>query len=143
MKQKRYWWVSRNRGTDGYKMWLTKPTLIEGYYFGGLGEKWFCTEFFEAQTNITLQPGECKRIENPWWKAAQRKSDRCLKCGRRLAMGTALGELDWVPDDEPYKSGVPEPVMSYGNDVAEVTVNVEILGFVCPHCEKLQSGDLI
>jgi hypothetical protein len=77
----KWWWVSRNRAaaTDSYyHLWTEEPTCEKGqdgtiYYRNpnghSLGSQ--CAAIFELETGITLDPGECRRIANPFYAAAK------------------------------------------------------------------------
>ena len=70
-KMKKWWWVSRDATSEcsHYVVHRKKPLKNHTIY-----ARWylFAVEYdlWEEQFGITLKPGECKRIENPFWKGA-------------------------------------------------------------------------
>lgn len=138
VKMKRYWWVSRD-DADGrtHDVWPRKPVAGKyGFYYRDRCMYPMTAGEFETQTGIVLKPGECRRIENPFWRKAAATSSKCLRCGRRLALGSVNGfRID--PDQEPYEDGKVEPVLVYGREQYEFETIQTLSVHFCPRCENV------
>ncbi len=66
-----------------------------------------------------------------------KKEDVCKKCKHRLVLAnlaSSYGELEAWPDQEPYKSGVVEPVFVGGQESKALGISSRIGLHVCPKC---------
>lgn len=66
-----------------------------------------------------------------------KKKDKCKKCKTRLvlaSLGTSYGDLEAIPDDEPYVSGTTEPVYVDGQEQEAIRVGARFGCYICPEC---------
>ena len=71
-----------------------------------------------------------------------KKADKCKKCKHRVVLAsleTGYGDLEARPDQEPYKSGVVEPVMVDGQKEQMLGISSSIGLYVCPNCGTVDS----
>ena len=77
-------WVSRDAEVDSwYEFWISRPTLRQPDRMRRIA-RWSCHHpgrlvcdvspvHCEIQFRLTLQPGECRKIENPWYEKGASK----------------------------------------------------------------------
>lgn len=66
---------------------------------------------------------------------AKKKIWKCLECGHRIVLATTtIFSAELTPDQEPYKSGVIEPVMVGGQEIHTITTDLELTVHICPNC---------
>ncbi len=70
------------------------------------------------------------------------KADKCKKCKHRVVLASlhsSYGELEAIPDDEPYESGTTEPVMVDGQEHESLGIGSRIGVYICPKCGTVAS----
>lgn len=71
-----------------------------------------------------------------------KKKAVCKKCGYRLVLArldSTYGELEAIPDQEPYESGKTEPVLVGGQEQETLGVMSDLSCYICPSCGKVDS----
>ena len=71
-----------------------------------------------------------------------KKADKCKKCKHRVVLAsliTTYGELEAIPDQEPYVSGTIEPIMVDGQEQKTLGIGSGIGLYVCPNCGTVDS----
>ena len=71
-----------------------------------------------------------------------KKADKCKKCKHRVVLASlslSYGEMEAIPDQEPYESGKEEPVIVYGEEQESVGIKSTIGVHVCPQCGTVAS----
>jgi len=68
-------------------------------------------------------------------KQTKKETWKCPDCGHQIVLATAtIFDAKLTPDQEPYKSGVIEPVMVDGQEVHTIKTDLELVAHICPNC---------
>lgn len=72
-----------------------------------------------------------------------RDPNKCVKCGRRIAMASvSVRDLDVTFDQEPYDDETVEPVFVHNKEIETVEIDFHAICHVCPGCGWLRDFEV-